>query len=80
VSAADTVVLEHAGATVAGTGPGTLTVSGLPAERMVALPTGKAVPFSEVSARRATLEQAYLDLTRGAVEYRGENAGAGVTQ
>jgi ABC-2 type transport system ATP-binding protein len=28
------------------------------------------VPFSEVSAHRATLEEAYLDLTRDAVEFR----------
>jgi ABC-2 type transport system ATP-binding protein len=59
---------------VTGTGPGTLTVSGLAAERVVAVLTGKAVPFSEVSAHRATLEQAYLDLTRDAVEYRAAPA------
>jgi ABC-2 type transport system ATP-binding protein len=73
-------VLGHAGATVTGNGTGALTVSGLPAGRVVALLTGKAVPFSELSAHRATLEQAYLDLTRDAVEYRAENAGTGVTQ
>ena len=28
------------------------------------------MPFSEVSAHRATLEQAYMELTRDAVEYR----------
>jgi len=28
------------------------------------------VPFSEVSAHRATLEDVYLQLTAGAVEYR----------
>jgi ABC-2 type transport system ATP-binding protein len=32
------------------------------------------VPFSEVSAHRATLEEAYLALTRDAVEYRAEPA------
>ena len=37
-----------------------------------------AVPFSEVSAHRATLEQAYMELTRQAVEFRpaGFDAGA----
>ena len=35
-----------------------------------------AVPFSEVSAHRATLEEAYLDLTRKAVEFRGALAEA----
>jgi ABC-2 type transport system ATP-binding protein len=28
------------------------------------------VPFSEVSAHRATLEEAYMELTRDAVEFR----------
>jgi ABC-2 type transport system ATP-binding protein len=63
-------VLEGAGATVTATGPGTLTVAGLPAERVVALLSGGGVPFSEVSAHRATLEEAYLELTRDAVEFR----------
>jgi ABC-2 type transport system ATP-binding protein len=42
----------------------------LPAERIVALLAQAAVPFSEVSALKSTLEQAYLELTRDAVEYR----------
>ena len=67
-------VLAAAGAAVTPGGPGQLTVSGLPAERVVALLTAKAVPFSEVSAHRATLEQAYLELTRDEVEYRAEVA------
>ena len=66
-----TTVLAHAGATVAATGRDTLTVSGLPAERIVALLGERAVPFSEVSAHRATLEEAYMELTRSAVEFRG---------
>jgi hypothetical protein len=48
------------------------TVAGLPAERIVILLGKSAVPFSEVSAHRATLEEAYLELTRDAVEYRAE--------
>jgi ABC-2 type transport system ATP-binding protein len=67
-------VLAAAGAAVAAGGPGQLTISGLPAERVVALLTAKAVPFSEVSAHRATLEQAYLELTKDEVEYRAEVA------
>ncbi|GAA4670923.1 ATP-binding cassette domain-containing protein [Phytohabitans rumicis] len=63
-------VLAHAGATVATTGRDTITVSGLPADRIVALLSENAVPFSEVSAHRATLEDAYLALTREAVEFR----------
>ena len=52
------------------TSPDTLTVSGLAAETVVALLSEHAVPFSEVSAHHATLEQAYLELTRDAVEFR----------
>ena len=63
-------VLERAGATVAVTGPDALTISGLPAERAVALLSESSVPFAEVSAHRATLEQAYLELTKDAVEYQ----------
>jgi ABC-2 type transport system ATP-binding protein len=67
-------VLERAGAIVTGPGGGALTVSGLAAEKIVALLGENAVPFSEVSAHRATLEQAYLDLTRDAVEYRAHSS------
>jgi ABC-2 type transport system ATP-binding protein len=62
--------LAGAGATVATTDRDTLTVSGLPAERIVAILAGRGVPFSEVSAHRATLEEAYMELTRDAVEFR----------
>jgi ABC-2 type transport system ATP-binding protein len=67
-------VLARAGAEVTATGPGTLVVSGLPAERIVVLLSGNAVPFSEVTAHRVSLEHAYLELTRDAVEYRSEPA------
>jgi ABC-2 type transport system ATP-binding protein len=63
-------VLAHAGATVTATDRDALTVAGLPSERIVALLGGAGVPFSEVSAHRATLEEAYMDLTRDAVEFR----------
>jgi ABC-2 type transport system ATP-binding protein len=65
-------VLEDAGATVTATSHDTLTVAGLDAERIVAVLTQNAVPFSEVAAHRASLEQAYMDLTRDAVEFRAE--------
>jgi ABC-2 type transport system ATP-binding protein len=62
-------VLAHAGATVAATGPDVLAVSGLSAERIVAALTEGHVPFGEVSAHRATLEEAYMELTRDSVEF-----------
>jgi ABC-2 type transport system ATP-binding protein len=63
-------VLARAGAAVAAAGPETITVSGLPPDRIVTLLSQSAVPFSEVSAHRATLEEAYLELTRDAAEFR----------
>jgi ABC-2 type transport system ATP-binding protein len=72
-------VLEAAGATVAATGEDILTISGLPAGHVVAVLSEKAVPFFEVSAHRATLEQAYMELTRDAVEFRPADSVAGAT-
>ncbi|MFC0553375.1 ABC transporter ATP-binding protein [Planotetraspora thailandica] len=63
-------VLAGTGATVAAVDRDTLTVSGLAAGRIVELLNGHAVPFSEVAAHRATLEEAYMELTRDAVEFR----------
>jgi ABC-2 type transport system ATP-binding protein len=62
-------VLATAGATVAATDRGSLTVSGLPAERIITLLTDSGVAFSEVSSHRATLEEAYMDLTRDSGEF-----------
>jgi len=63
-------VLAHVGATVTVTDRDTITIAGLEAERIVTLLGQAAVPFSEVSAHRATLEEAYMELTRDAVEFR----------
>ena len=61
--------LAQAGATVAVTDRDTLTVSDLGAERVVAVLGQSGVPFSEVAAHRATLEEAYMELTRDAIEF-----------
>ncbi len=71
-------VLANAGAEVAATAPDVLTVTALSAERVVAILTARRVPFSEVSAHRATLEEAYMELTRDAIEFHsaiGHEAG-----
>src|SRR6204780_1097555 len=65
-------VLTSAGAELAVTSSGVLKVSNLSSERLVALLTSHAIPFTEVTAHRATLEQAYLELTSQSVEYRAE--------
>jgi ABC-2 type transport system ATP-binding protein len=63
--------LTPAGAVVQTTGPDTLTVTGLPGEAIVARLSEAGVPFAELAAHRAGLEEAYLELTRDAVQYRG---------
>jgi ABC-2 type transport system ATP-binding protein len=65
-------VLAHAGATVAATGRDTLAVTGLASEQVVAQLSESGVEFSEVSAHRASLEEAYMELTRDAVEFRAQ--------
>ncbi|HLH27658.1 MAG TPA: ATP-binding cassette domain-containing protein [Acidimicrobiales bacterium] len=69
-------VLAAAGATVAATGPDTVTISGLLPRDIVALLSEHQVEFSEVSAHRATLEEAYMELTRDAAEFRAAAVGA----
>jgi ABC-2 type transport system ATP-binding protein len=73
-------VLARAGAEVAVTARDVITVKGLSAERTVAALTASQVPFTEVSAHRATLEEAYMELTRDAVEFRAEPAAGGAAQ
>ena len=47
-----------------------VSVIGLPAQRVVELLAEARVPFSEVTAQRASLEDAYLQLTTGEAEFR----------
>jgi len=68
--------VQRGGGTVAAVGPDTLTVTGLAADKIVILLGEAGVPFSEVAAHRASLEEAYLDLTRDAAEYRAAVPGA----
>jgi ABC-2 type transport system ATP-binding protein len=64
--------LARAGAEVTATGSGVLKVSDLSSERVVAILTSHAIPFSQVTAHRATLEQAYMELAHESVEFRAE--------
>jgi ABC-2 type transport system ATP-binding protein len=66
-------VLANAGATVAATDSDTVTVSGVPAERIVELLTAQEVPFFGISAHQASLEEAYMELTRDATEFGAES-------
>jgi len=71
-------LLAHQGGTVAVTGRDTLTVTGLPPERIVALLTEAGIAFAEVGAHRATLEEAYMELTRGTAEFVSATDSEGV--
>src|SRR5262249_37293919 len=62
-------VLANAGGTVAATDRETVTVRGLPADRIAALLSERGLPFSELAPHRASLEAAYMELTRDAVEF-----------
>jgi ABC-2 type transport system ATP-binding protein len=62
-------VLANAGATVTASDRETLTVEGLPGERVVALLGERGLPVTEVAQHRASLEEAYMELTRDALDY-----------
>jgi ABC-2 type transport system ATP-binding protein len=68
-------VLAGAGGSVTPAAGGALTVAGLPAETVVSLLNRHGVRFSELAPHRATLEDAYLELTRDAVDYRAATPG-----
>jgi ABC-2 type transport system ATP-binding protein len=73
-------VLADAGAEVTATAPDVLLVKGLSADRIVEALTAKDVTFAEVTTHRASLEEAYLEVTRDAVEYRAAPAAGGVAR
>jgi ABC-2 type transport system ATP-binding protein len=68
-------VLQHAGAVASVVDAGTLSVSGVTAQSVVELLGAARVRFSEVTAHRASLEDAYLQLTSGEVEFRSDTDG-----
>ncbi|MEU8658637.1 ABC transporter ATP-binding protein [Actinoplanes philippinensis] len=65
-----TAALAAAGGQVVREGEDLLVVRGLHADQAVAVLTAAALPFSELAPHRASLEEAYLELTRDAVDYR----------
>jgi len=62
------------GAVAVPEGHGGLGVTGMGAPEIADLAAAQRIPVHELTPRHASLEQAYLDLTSGSVEYR---AGAG---
>jgi len=67
--------LAGAGATVTSTSSDELVVSGLEPERIAALVSEHGLRLDELYRERASLEDAFIDLTRDAVEYVAERPG-----
>jgi ABC-2 type transport system ATP-binding protein len=67
-------LLAAVGATVTSNGPNVLTVTGLDAARIAELTAEHGLPLQELAPQRATLEQAYMQLTGGAVEFGDRRA------
>jgi ABC-2 type transport system ATP-binding protein len=63
-------VLAAAGATVTAVDSDNLTVTGLEAARIAELAAERGLLLHELSPQRASLEEAFMQLTRGAVEFR----------
>ncbi|HEX5996295.1 MAG TPA: ATP-binding cassette domain-containing protein [Jiangellales bacterium] len=68
-------LLANAGAVVAAIDHEVLTVKGLAGERIAGLLTQAGLPFSELRQHRASLEEAYMELTREAVEFNVPTVG-----
>jgi ABC-2 type transport system ATP-binding protein len=62
---------------VAATEAETLTVDGLTGERVAGLLTEAGLPFSELRSHRASLEEAYMELTRDSIEFGAVEFGEG---
>jgi ABC-2 type transport system ATP-binding protein len=76
--AALAAALRGPGVTVAPAGGGALTVTGLTTDQVALTAQAAGVTVLELTAQQASLEEAFVDLTRDAVEYRtaAENPGA----
>jgi ABC-2 type transport system ATP-binding protein len=70
-------VLTGLGAAVAAGNDGELLVTGCTAARIGDAAHGARIPLHELSPRRASLEEVFMDLTADAVDYHGVSAGAG---
>ncbi|MGH8776060.1 MAG: ABC transporter ATP-binding protein [Jiangellaceae bacterium] len=67
-------VLANAGGVVASVDREFVIVTGLETQRIITLLSDHDLAFSEVSEHRASLEEAYMELTRDAVEFTGQSA------
>ena len=66
-------LLAGAGGTVASSGQDTLTVTGLPASRIADLIAERGLRLHELAPQPVSLEEAYLELTKDAVDYQARS-------
>jgi ABC-2 type transport system ATP-binding protein len=67
--------LANAGATVSTVDDSSVVVTGLPGEQVVAVMGAAGLSFSELTAHRASLEEAYMELTASVTDFAGSDAG-----
>jgi ABC-2 type transport system ATP-binding protein len=72
--------LEAAGAVVVAEPGGGLSVSGLDVAAIGDLAAQHGIAVHEVTPRSASLEEAYMELTAGSVEYRSQAGAAGAAR
>jgi len=73
-------LIENAGGTIAASTDGTLMVSGLTAPQVGEIAAANGIVLHELTPQRATLEAAFMELTRDSVEYHaGDQAPQPVT-
>jgi len=68
-------LLRSPGVSVSPSASGTLTVSGLSADRIGTIASAAGITVLELAAEQASLEDAFVDLTRDAVEFRASTTG-----
>jgi ABC-2 type transport system ATP-binding protein len=66
-----------AGVSVVSEQAGTFEVTGLPSERVGRIAADYGIALAELTPVRTSLEQAFMELTKDAVEYRAPHATAG---
>jgi ABC-2 type transport system ATP-binding protein len=69
--------LRARGATVQSSDDGSLAVTGLAAQHIGATATAAGISIHELATEQASLEDAFINLTQDAVEYRANSTGAG---
>jgi ABC-2 type transport system ATP-binding protein len=65
------MLLAGAGGTIHMVQPGALTVSGLDSEAIGLIASRESIPLIELTPQQATLEEAFMEITRGWVEFQG---------